>query len=269
MPNILVSLDDLQDTRIGTLYYHDPEAAIDLINNQEKWLFRTVDRTDKIDLRTFKLLYDRRTENAEAILGASPVTSIALLINKVLTENTSNADALFYESKLGVHVNIWPYSMTEDVQDVLRRTLFQWFYSGEIYELRIVSISPSELSPQKILNEEYVIIYTYDMTEWIRHHGKGFFTAAMPTLTVVAPRLLRDDNPEHIRAIMEDKEQRDVFDIVADHMGHIFEVTFLDVSYFSFIPVPTGKENFQSERTDEEPDSEATNTVENNDELSR
>lgn len=147
--NIIVELDALQDTALGVIAAHNAELGVKAVMDEEFWHSRVVEGMGSLlPPDVFDTLYAGRASNAMEVLRNSPLTGVPLMIAKFVASHAANADARFYDSKMAIHINIWPYDMTPDVRDIYRRTAYKWFDIGPITDLQIVRFSPSELTPK-------------------------------------------------------------------------------------------------------------------------
>lgn len=261
MSGILVDLDSLQDTRFGVLTTHFPNIANALLDDQYKWLYRTEDVVPGVDKEVFSTLYNGRAANPETILGNSPVTAIPLIINRAVAEHAASADTQFYNSRLKVHINVWPYKFTDEVKDVLCRTVYEWIKLGYIADIRVVDYSPAELSSKFIIECGYDILYMYDLKAWIVAQGEALVKFVVPTVTIVSPRIIRNHDKQLLSEVPAKFKDRDLFETLSEELRYIVGMDFIDLSYFSFIPIPTEAE-LEADRLRIEAAKEANNQKE-------
>ena len=234
---VLVDYDTLQDTRLGVLQYHNKAEALYYINNQHAWHNRIMDKTNSIDLKTFELFYANRAETPEEVL-ATPITPMIFIIAKLVKENIDNADSRFYDTRMGIHINIWPYEMSHSVRETLRLTLFKYLDVGPIVDLSIVRLPPKDITPRRLF-EEYQIYYTYGLKEWIAAQGEELLKFQIPNNVIVTPKLFRNDDHDVMREVEKHRDTDcDLFDAIAREHRGLIDIQFLDVSYFSFMPLP-------------------------------
>lgn len=239
---LLVELDALQDTALGVIAAHNQALGFIAVRDEEMWHNRVVEGIPKyLPPDVFDTLYSNRAHNALDVLGNSPLTGIPLMVGKFVNAHATNADARFYDSKLSIHVNIWPYDMTPSVKDILKRTVFTWFSIGPIVDLQIVRLSPEELTPQ-YLNGNYTQMYVRDIRPWFTAQAEMLSKYSIPLFTIVAPRIIRNTNKSEFDAIPSNKKDVDLFaETVKWHTG-IIGLDFIDNKFFSYIPLPSEKD---------------------------
>ena len=242
MAGILVDLDSLQDTRFGVLTTHFPNVANALLDDQYTWLNREEDKVNGVDKDVFSVLYGGRANDPETVLGNSPPTAIPLIINRAIAEHTASADTQFYESRLKVHINAWPYKFTHEVKDVLCRTVYEWIKVGHIADIRVVDYSPEELSSKFIAESGYDILYMYDLKKWVEAQGESLVKFVIPAVTIVSPRIIRNRDEALLAEVPTKFKDRDMFETISEELRYIIGMDFIDLSYFSFIPIPTEAE---------------------------
>ena len=238
--NILIDYDCLQDTRLGVLNLHSPEEAIYYLDHHEEWVSRETDCSKKIDPLTFALFYKERADHPEEVL-AVPMTPLILMINKILEEHAKYSDARFYNSRLGIHVNTYPYLFSPIVSDLLRRTIFTHLEGVPVTDVTMVSLRPKDITPDKLVND-YPFYYTYSLEDWLEVNGNSLVDKPVPLANIIAPRIYKKYNKETINKLKEDLNGGDVFDFITKEHAPLISLSFLTLDYFSFLPVPTQEE---------------------------
>ena len=237
--NIIVELDALQDTALGVIAAHNAGLGVKAVMDEEFWHSRVVEGMGSLlPPDVFDTLYAGRASNAMEVLRNSPLTGVPLMIAKFVASHAANADARFYDSKMAIHINIWPYDMTPDVRDIYRRTAFKWFDIGPITDLQIVRFSPGELTP-KYLNGAYTQMYIRDIRPWFKAQAEALAKYQIPLFTMVAPRIVRNVDKTLFDSIPSDKKSLDLFEETTRWHSGIIGLDFIDNRFFSYIPVPT------------------------------
>ena len=237
--SIIVELDALQDTALGVIAAHNAGLGVKAVMDEEFWHSRVVEGMGTLlPPDVFDTLYASRANNALEVLRNSPLTGVPLMISKFVSSHAVNADARFYDSKMAIHINIWPYEMTAAVRDIYKRTAYNWFNSGPITDLQIVRFSPGELTPQ-YLSGAYTQMYVRDIRPWFKAQAEALSKYQIPLFTIVAPRIVRNVDKANFDAIPADKKNLDLFEETARWHGGIIGLDFVDNRFFSYIPVPT------------------------------
>lgn len=235
---ILVDIDAIQDTALGVIAHYDEDTGIRLINDQAFWHSRVIEGDGcLITPEIFDKIYAERAEHGPQVLGASPLTPIVLIIAQMLSKHGVDADARFYDSKMSVDINIWPYEMTAEVRDLYQRTAYPWFSGGPCLAVNIVRLSPEDLTPQ-MLQSKYSVWYTRDIRPWFKANGEKLVNYVIPLFSIIAPRILRLSPTVNLNNIPSNRRNDDLFTETSKLHQGLIDLTFLDVVNFSYIPVP-------------------------------
>lgn len=242
--HILVDYDCLQDTRLGLLNYHNPDEAIYYLRNYKEWHERIVDESRTFNRETFALLYKEREDHPEEFL-AVPMTSIILIIQKLLDAHARDTNARFYNSKIGLKINIYPYLFSEEVKDLLRRTIFSHLINVPLLDIDFVRMAPEDLTPD-LLVRDYLFYYCYSIDDFLAAQIENLTKLAIPNISVISPKLFLNYNPEKDAEKLAELEtkigEKDIFEFISKELAPLINIEFIDVSFFSFLPVPTAEE---------------------------
>ena len=226
--HLLVDLDTLLDTRMGTLVKIDLDNLVKI--DKKKYLTRRSDNFDElvnVDIDEYKELYKNRDVET---LKCSGMTTYMLAVNKMLGEIAKEKiDNPAIES-IELHVNYYPYklseSMIKEFTDVIS------FYTNRLTKVKLVNLHPMLITPS-LLKNEYSLYATYDFDVWLGLQGKNLENHPIPTVTVNVPSLFVNEVPdkEAIEQIGVNKDT-DLFGSFEYLLAPYVSLTYSDIKYF-------------------------------------
>lgn len=226
---ILVHIDTLLDTRLGTLSLIRPEAAVQTISD-DRYYFRVIDDFSAIcgvDLPEFREAYAKR--NMET-LRASVITEVPFILRELIVKLQKEEEETPYMEGLGVEVNIWPYELDEGERYALYLAVREFI--GSLTPLAIVSIHPEKLTPE-LVKSKYSGLILYDLNEWVKHHLETFKTVRFPRVTVLAPALFHEQVPQPEDFLSEGmRPDANPFELAEMGFIEIFALDLIDPRYF-------------------------------------
>lgn len=226
---IYVELDALLDTRIALVDSIAPEAAIKMLS-KDYWE-RTVDNFSSfgVDHSEYLEAYSNRTVDA---LRRSKLTSIAPIVNEIVMEIERDATKSPTSSDMEIHVNTYPYILSELELDTLKVAVSA--YLGLNSKVKLMHLSPNSLTPG-LVKERYSALFMYNFEEWLLTHGETIFNNRMPTVIFVAPALYLERPPTE--GELKDSEIPDVtpFATMEHFMIETMALHLVNVRHFSII----------------------------------
>ena len=167
---VLISIDDILDTRLAVLAKHYPAYATKLASpdNLKKWCLRVVECHDEIGLsaKDFRELYRQR--DTEILKHARP-THFFSEIDDFVTECLSRTIADPHKVKaVEIHLNTYPYKLSKEQQAAYCSLLHS--HTGERVSISPVYISYQQLTPVYMRANNYSVVYMYDFLQWVLHH---------------------------------------------------------------------------------------------------
>jgi len=224
--NLLLDMDCLFDTRMGTLLDVAPDLASTLsvkaYRQRQLDDFTTVTE-GKVSTEAFQARY--ATRDLE-ILKKSLITGIVPIL---ITYVEGLQERLFRKidvSGINIDLNIYPYTLPgpllESIQNHLR-ALFPPFV-----EIGVGRYGPEQLTPE-FFDLYYNGWVTYDLHAWLAQHHDALLIKPLNQLSVIIPKLFTKEPGEHENT--EDETFKG-----ADRHG-LFEMVMEDFLHLEHIPV--------------------------------
>jgi hypothetical protein len=226
MRKIYIDLDGLLDTRLGTLSLLNTEAAVQVIQTDAYW-DREFDDWNQltngfVDNTAFEKAWGERDHR---VLRESVVTSIMVVLNRVITEYHRNVKDGVVDDDVAIEINVAPYEFTDEEMEELTDIIRSATYS----ELPVMFLSRAveDLTPS-FIRERYAAMVFFEFHRWIRLHHKELATTPCRDITFIVPRLF-EQNPHRL----SDEQKRD--ELIAFRLGLLdyLELEFIDASWFS------------------------------------
>ena len=187
---ILVDLDAIFDTRLGTIARINPLAAAELVNGEafEKYQAREKDdwttlTNGVVSNEVFTQAYAKRDVDT---LKASAVSNYGTLLQGIINDLENKMIHTPLVSKVELHINTYPYALNEAELDMLKLCASE--YTGMMTDIKTVSYPPEILTPQ-LLDKNYAVYITYNFNDWLGHHHVRLLNHRMPQFTFLAAAL--------------------------------------------------------------------------------
>ena len=189
---LLIDLDSLFDTRLGTLILNNYHQLLP-INTSNKYHIRLDDSFHgSVDKTKFYEDYAKRDKET---LANSTLT-LAIDIVKDFVASTLRADPtspiLFYPK---VYINIYPYKLEQDEVDNIVLGLHSHL-KGKA-QVEAIYLDPAMLSIDYI-NQHLSVMVMYEYNKWLDAQTElgSFKTKACPSVTLMAPRIFFAKTPK-------------------------------------------------------------------------
>lgn len=222
---LLIGVDELLDTRGGTLILIDPKRAAELFHDV-KYSCRLVDQFEGIEDQEFKTKYENRDSTTlKASVLCHSYRLVQDFVHRVMNRNFNSPVKIECE----IHINMWPYKLSEKEQDLIVKGLQSKFP----YEVTIkaVNYSLEELKPD-LIRENYDTVFLYEFFRWVEFHVKEDF--GLGTTNFFAPALVKKFDKEF------PKDVRKFFtDLMLYFKFHGIDVVFMPVDTFSSVLAKT------------------------------
>lgn len=225
---VMLMLDAVIDTRLGTLNLIDPEAVVGM--NPPDYLLRTRDEFQfmGIDNELFDVAYRNRDEFT---LRSSIVTNILPIVQNAIHQYKTMINPS-RNGPIELDLNIYPYNLDKEVARVMADLVE--FKLGGIVKVTPVRV-PYENMTLSYLASNYHTVVIYDWVDWACANERSFRSEAAPGVTMIAPDILRGERlPEKpddtVRAAFKVAHPTAYMEFaLADYIGLSFE----RVSFFS------------------------------------
>lgn len=225
---ILVSLDVLLDTRIGTVARISQEAASYLLASG-KYYQRSTDRFPGVDVEEYKKLY---AERDTVTLAHSQVTNAIEWLRRLRGVLADHAIERPYNDGTKIVVNVYPYHLTGEEKDELVKAIGAWLNYELLVEL--VSIRTEDLTPEHC-KSSYAMMMFYDFEDWMEIHAKAFEQTRLPEVTLFAPALYFNKEPsakELEKAVKDAGHPMKALELLA---SPLIDLKLIDVKFFSIL----------------------------------
>lgn len=183
---ILIELDCLLDTRLGTLVEHYSEDQV-LEVLKSNYHEREFDNFPGIDYEEFQERYRKRDKR---VLLNSMRTSILPMVLDFVKHTTMGSISTPFVYVPKVIVNTYPYDLTLEEQEIFKDLIFT--ITNGMSDIEIVRMSYSELTPGWLNNNVGVmVIYGYE--DWLEAHARSgvFKRKTCPDVTMIAPAIYK------------------------------------------------------------------------------
>jgi hypothetical protein len=226
--SIYVELDVLLDTRLGTLALIDDQVAASVIASGN-YHTRKNDIFEGVDKEVFDEAYRNRDETT---LKKSVLTDAIKVLRQLvvaLTEQT--IDQPDHEGPKIV-VNLYPYKLTAEEQELIGRSMADWIQNETPIEL--VAIPTKDLTPI-YCKTTYSTMLVYDHSQWMNTHAEAFKKTCLPEVIMISPAIYFNATPsdeELAKTIKEAAHPMRALELLA---SPIIELKLIDVKYFSIL----------------------------------
>jgi hypothetical protein len=221
--NILVELDAILDSRLGTLYSIYPDKIDNILKNG--YHTRIIDKFSLLD----KSVDDKKIEEAYHnrnvdILANARITEFAAVLKGISLSMESEAITTPFIEGSKVTVNIYPYVFTvewiEKLKDLVKNHL------GVLTGVDVVSLPPESLTPS-FIKHEFDMVVLYNFQKWLKENQKALLEVKTPAVVMLAPAIYEILPPKGTEI--------DPFLDVELSLAEFIKIVFVDVKYFSVI----------------------------------
>ena len=239
---LLLSLDDLLDTRTGVLCDLNPKLAAELLLDPA-YAERIIDVFKGFNRDDFDKRYKERDKK---VLSLSTSTKVGVIIfdfvQRVVNRNLESP----FNMDPVVHINMYPYNLSDKEQSYIKAAVLTKLPLKP--QIEFVNLSLEQITPQ-LLKENYKTAIMYHFWDWIEVQSKheNIKKCPLPDFTIFAPMLLKHvDNqlPEDIAG-----KFADIITYFRLHLG----LVFLPMDNFSSFlaitrpPTPEGEQSVNLE----------------------
>jgi hypothetical protein len=225
--DIYVSLDELFDTRWGTLNLMGGEAAEWALTHD--YQTRLSDDFPGIKKDEFKERYAKR--NVET-LAATMMTSMYKMLNRLADTVAEQMATRPYYKGCKIVVNCYPYQLSPEVEEeiwkVVRiRTLDQ-------LPVKLVNYPISELTPSRC-KKEFGVLIMYNPQEWFNTHMPALERNPMPEVIMLSPKIhhILNPNEEQMQQLLDQGAAPFLaFEMLA---RPLVSLDLIEVAYFNIV----------------------------------
>lgn len=163
---LLISLDSLLDTRLGTIALINPQSYAELLLGGF-YPFRFVDHFNNVDNEEFKKRYTARNKENLRKASLTAIYNLVLDFVKKTAKLSLNTPASLTPE---IHINMYPYDLNEKERKVIINRL-----KGMIPlqpEIKIVNYTLEELNPL-FVRATYQTMILYEGSQWLDIHTEN------------------------------------------------------------------------------------------------
>jgi hypothetical protein len=240
---LLVELDALLDTRLGTMACIDPAAAADLlVNGYDTRMSDEFEKfTTRVTAATFKEAYQNR--EIHSLMFAIPTEMNASMLDIIMQLEHAKLGGSPEVESIHLEVNYWPYKLepweVEQFAAIINTQI------GTMTNLKMVNVSPSELTLEYLLYKAYTAIIIYNFQDWLDAQF-GSLTeppkTLLPGISLIVPQLSSHGEAK-LREGFEIRNSKgqnsNPFEIVRYALASIIGVTYFSSRHFSAMKLVT------------------------------
>lgn len=231
--NILLSLDEIMDTRLGTLHLLDKQFPKTML--QSDWHNRDSDRLIlegcNLSISDYFKAYGKRNVN---VLKSSIRTNIVEYINtKLVPDLIDYPEIEEMDSTPTLILNVFPYQLDKEEKDSFSILMKHIFPFAD--KVKLVNMSPKTITPNWLKDNGVYYFFNYDGVKWINIQSDALLECPLTRLKLYMPTI-EQINAEPVTVDMQN-EYPDVnrFDLVAIAWSIYFTIQYIPVSEFSII----------------------------------
>lgn len=220
---ILVDLDSLFDTRLGTIGLYDSNLLKTILDKNNHHL-RTYESYGTLKYEEFNKLYEKRDKK---VLSVSLPTMMHIFLDYTITEIKKTVIDNPVHSIPKLHINTFPYVLLPEEANNIKEAAIETFQC----EVEVLYVKTEEITP-KLLASSYDMFITYSYYEWLEVHSKNelFKKERCPEVTMFVPQISFSDSEVNI--------PNDFYDEMENMALPIIALKYLPITYFSlFIKV--------------------------------
>ena len=188
MKRILVSLDELLDTRLGMISIHRPELAQEWVRPDNDVYFKRMnDNLLWVSLGWTEDDWYRRWDKREVeLLHHSVVTHIPDVINEIIRLYRNSGEHGLDDIGITLDINTYPYLLHENELSELTKVIQSLIPSAETINYLKYSIKSLDIP----IIKQYNFILMYQFNRWVYTHGKSLEKKLLPSVHFFIPRLM-------------------------------------------------------------------------------
>ncbi len=184
---ILVSINSLLDTRLGTLIKINPDFAFN-VTSSSPYYNRVIDVFEdeeygRLDIELYNKVYETFKESIVRNSLKTKLTSFLFeLCNKLVMKAIDGP----IKSMVSIDVNLHPYKFTVEESKELIKTISESLNNQFI--VNYVNISTENLTCD-LVNNQYSSLIMYNYGDWFNYHTSRLRTRILKEIVLYAPRL--------------------------------------------------------------------------------
>lgn len=233
--SILVPLDVLLDTRIGTVAkLGGPDLVLSVLNGN--YHTRTDDKFPQVNVEAYNTLYAGRDEET---LSLSYSTNVDGFLRELVHSLIKQTFVRPFHQGVRVVVNTYPYQLSDEViEQILGAVVTKLLADTEVdVPLTVVAdrLSDDALTPD-YCKTHFAAMLMYDYENWLEKQQLALIKRPMPEVTMFAPAIYFVQTPteEEIKQ-MQTESQWNPFEVLQHSIRGGIDLQFLPIELFSIV----------------------------------
>lgn len=182
---IMLTMDALMDTRVGTCYRLDYALGRAMLTSP-MYSGRKQDYFAK-DPKYQKLWQKRDT----LTLVNSTGTSVLQLVEELLKDSVTDPKAGPADFELRIYLNTAPYVLSADEIKMFENVIYTFFPQTSM--LKVVHVKMEDLTPAWLTTNTVDAVVMYEWQDWLEHHEAALLDSPQPLLHLIGPKLRKYD----------------------------------------------------------------------------
>ncbi|MCK9234773.1 MAG: hypothetical protein M0R77_00500 [Gammaproteobacteria bacterium] len=229
-----LSLDEILDTRLGTLRQHFPEVFEEYTKTHLKTGLYHLRRRDEFGPVTYEMFREKYALRNIETLKLSLLSNVEVLLVSILKDSFNEHMAEPFRGFPQLVINTYPYDFSDELRKefefIYKARLLQYF--DHSMDITFIHKSNEELTADYCHNT-FKGMFMYDLFDWMNAQAENFKKTLLFHTTAFTPALFRDkaeDDPEIQEMMAKGQHPLKWLEFVA---GRIIPTTMVDVKLFS------------------------------------
>ncbi len=230
--NILIPIDVLLETHLGTAAILNPRAPAEIIaagyynrENNDLW-----NLTDLFSKDEFLNAWHKRDLNT---LKCSIIRNITPYFQKMIQAKTIENVDRGNNTEICVYINIYPYQFIDYMKGILCSVINSVF--SKIVSVKLVNLTINEMSHDYIVNNHIYAIGLNYLNDWFTMHYQSFVQKPRRSLEVYVPMIC--DNLDSKLQLAIDNREIDIEFLKKMSPYGACELFFSDYLALNFLPL--------------------------------
>ncbi len=234
---LLVELDCLLDTRLGTIERLHPPSAAKLYLGEAYYQREIDDWAGLTEGVVSQAAFDEsyKARDPKTLELSRPTRMLGFLSRLTRELDMAKITAPDVE-KVEVTINVYPYQLTKREREILETLVYSYCSLGT--EVTTTSLTYKEITPAR-MRDQYDGVILYEFDRWFSLHAKELNTVLIPRNTLFAPALYIKPPEELFKEAPEEFEGISPFAQLEMSMIERLGLELLRPREFSILPMRT------------------------------
>lgn len=228
--HLLLSLDDVYDTRFSLMNKLNPHAAIAAVRDGygTRLSDHIIWRSLKLSEEAWRSKFRQRDDEVLVRSVRSKMYNLLLELHRDADQNPRDNVKV---PNLSITVNEWPYALSKEVQAAQREVMHHFL--PPTVPINFVRRNPKQLTP-KYLAENFTHVVMYDFADWCLLHENTDEPGNLLQITFILPSILRE-----LPSSEEGEEYKDVIaevgimGMVEKSLAPVLNLRFVEIDYWN------------------------------------